>query len=71
MEKREEALIPYFSRSDVRESLIRLTDSSHEGDTADNAGGDGVTFIVKTCIRRAGCNSRTLNKAGYAIHNAC
>jgi pimeloyl-ACP methyl ester carboxylesterase len=35
MDNREGTLIPYFSRPDVQESLIRLTDSSRDYDYSD------------------------------------
>lgn len=49
MEKREEALIPYFSRSDVRESLIRLTDSSRDYDYTDRVCEISCPTLIISC----------------------
>ena len=49
MEKREGTLIPYFSRPDVLESLIRLTDSSRDYDYTDRVGEISCPTLIISC----------------------
>lgn len=49
MDKREGVLIPYFSRRDVQESLIRLTDSSRDYDYTDRVGEICCPTLIISC----------------------
>lgn len=49
MERREGTLIPYFSRDDVRESLIRLTDSSRDYDYTDRVHEISCPTLIISC----------------------
>ena len=49
MERREGVLIPYFSRPDVLESLIRLTDSSRNYDYTDRVSKITCPTLVISC----------------------
>ena len=49
MERREGTLIPYFSRPDVLESLIRLTDSSRDYDYTDRVGEISCPTLIISC----------------------
>ena len=49
MDKREGVLIPYFSRPDVLESLIRLTDSSSNYDYTDRVGEISCPTLIISC----------------------
>ena len=49
MDRREETLIPYFSRPDVLESLIRLTDSSRDYDYTDRVGEISCPTLIISC----------------------
>jgi pimeloyl-ACP methyl ester carboxylesterase len=49
MERREETLIPYFSRPEVLESLIRLTDSSRDYDYTDRVGEISCPTMIISC----------------------
>lgn len=49
MEKREGTLIPYFSRKDVQESLIRLTDSSRNYDYTDRVHEISCPTLIISC----------------------
>ena len=53
MERREGVLIPYFSRPDVQESLIRLTDSSRDYDYTDRVGEISCPTLVISCSEDA------------------
>ena len=49
MERREGVLIPYFSRPDVLESLIRLTDSSRDYDYTDRVDEIKCPTLIISC----------------------
>ena len=49
MERREGTLIPYFSRPDVQESLIRLTNSSRDYDYTDRVGEISCPTLIISC----------------------
>ena len=49
MERREGVLIPYFSRPDVLESLIRLTDSSRGYDYTDRVSEISCPTLIISC----------------------
>ena len=49
MDRREGVLIPYFSRTDVQQSLIRLTDSSRDYDYTDRVGGISCPTLIISC----------------------
>ena len=49
MDRREGVLIPYFSRPDVLESLIRLTDSSRDYDYTDRVGEIRCPTLIISC----------------------
>ena len=49
MDRREGVLIPYFSRPDVLESLIRLTDSSRDYDYTDRVGEISCPTLIISC----------------------
>lgn len=49
MDRREGTLIPYFSRPDVQESLIRLTDSSRNYDYTDRVGEISCPTLIISC----------------------
>lgn len=49
MERREGTLIPYFSRPDVLQSLIRLTDSSRDYDYTDRVGEISCPTLIISC----------------------
>lgn len=49
MEGREKTLIPYFSRADVLESLIRLTDSSRDYDYTDRVCEISCPTLIISC----------------------
>ena len=49
MERREGTLIPYFSRPDVLESLIRLTDSSRDYDFTDRVSEIKCPTLIISC----------------------
>ena len=49
MERREGVLIPYFSRPDVLESLIRLTDSSRDYDYTDRVSEISCPTLIISC----------------------
>ena len=49
MERREGTLIPYFSRPDVLESLIRLTDSSRNYDYTDRVSEISCPTLIISC----------------------
>ena len=49
MDRREGVLIPYFSRPDVQESLIRLTDSSRDYDYTDRVGEIKCPTLIISC----------------------
>ena len=49
MDRREGTLIPYFSRPDVLESLIRLTDSSRDYDYTDRVGEISCPTLIISC----------------------
>ena len=49
MERREGVLIPYFSRPDVQESLIRLTDSSRDYDYTDKVSEITAPTLIISC----------------------
>ena len=49
MEKREGVLIPYFSRPDVQESLIRLTDSSRDYNYMDRVHEISCPTLIISC----------------------
>ena len=49
MDRREGVLIPYFSRLDVLESLIRLTDSSRDYDYTDRVGEISCPTLIISC----------------------
>ena len=49
MDRREGTLIPYFSRPDVLESLIRLTDSSRNYDYTDRVGEISCPTLIISC----------------------
>ena len=49
MERREGVLIPYFSRPDVQESLIRLTDSSRDYDYTDRVSEITAPTLIISC----------------------
>ncbi len=81
MEKREETLTAYFSRKDVQESLIRLTDSSRDYNFMDRLGEitaptlilsaseDGLVPPTEQILlheRIPGSSYITLNGAGHA-----
>ena len=53
MERREGVLIPYFSRPDVLESLIRLTDSSRDYDYTDRVGEISCPTLIISCSEDA------------------
>ena len=49
MDRREGTLIPYFSRPDVQESLIRLTDSSRDYDYTDRVCEITAPTLIISC----------------------
>jgi pimeloyl-ACP methyl ester carboxylesterase len=49
MDRREGVLIPYFSRPDVQESLIRLTDSSRDYDYTDRVSEITAPTLIISC----------------------
>lgn len=49
MDRREGVLIPYFSRPDVLESLIRLTDSSRDYDYTNRVGEISCPTLIISC----------------------
>ena len=49
MDRREGTLIPYFSRPDVQESLIRLTDSSRDYDYPDRVSEITAPTLIISC----------------------
>ena len=49
MERREDVLIPYFSRPDVQESLIRLTNSSRDYDYTDRVSEITAPTLIISC----------------------
>ena len=49
MDRREGTLIPYFSRPDVLESLIRLTDSSRDYDYTDRVSEISCPTLIISC----------------------
>ena len=49
MDRREGVLIPYFSRTDVQQSLIRLTDSSRDYDYTDRVGEISCPTLIISC----------------------
>lgn len=49
MDNREGTLIPYFSRPDVQESLIRLTDSSRDYDYTDRVHEISCPTLIISC----------------------
>lgn len=53
MDRREGTLIPYFSRPDVLESLIRLTDSSRNYDYTDRVGEISCPTLIISCSEDA------------------
>ena len=81
MDRREGVLIPYFSRPDVQESLIRLTDSSRDYNYMDRLGEincptliissseDGLVPPTEQMLlheRIKGSNYVTINGSGHA-----
>ena len=81
MDRREGTLIPYFSRQDVRESLIRLTDSSRNYDYTDRVHEISCPTLIISCSedclvppteqiilheRIKGSNYVTINGSGHA-----
>ena len=81
MDRREGTLIPYFSRPDVLESLIRLTDSSRDYDYTDRVGEISCPTLIISCSedglvppteqimlhqRIKGSHSVTINGSGHA-----
>ena len=47
-----------------------ITDTAHKGHTADNASGNGIKLIIKSCSRRVRAYSRRLYKSCDTIHNS-
>ena len=81
MDRREGVLIPYFSRPDVQESLIRLTDSSRDYDYTDRVSEITAPTLIISCTedvlvppteqimlheRLKGSHYVTINGSGHA-----